>query len=127
MSACTDSNFNRIKFKGLDYAATADFDLLMKAYQTAQQLNIKVNVGPVFSTDSFYNGSPERYDIWSQHGVLALEMESTALYTLAAGKNVKALTILNVSDNLITGEVASAEFREKEIEHITRIALESAS
>jgi purine-nucleoside phosphorylase len=125
-SACTDSNVNRLAFGGMDYSPIADFGLLMKAYQTAQDLSIPVTVGAVFSTDSFYNGSPDRYHIWAQHGVLALEMESTALYTLAAKNNAKALTILTVSDNIITGEAMSAEEREHKIEHVARLALETA-
>ena len=126
MSACTDSNINRHKFDGMDYAPTADFELLVKAFQKAQEMSIPVKVGGIFSTDIFYNDSPERYKIWSEHGVLGLEMESTALYTIAARRKVKALTVLSVSDNLITGEVTSAEDREKNVEDIARIALETA-
>ena len=125
MSASTDSSINRHKFNGMDYAPTADFGLLMRANEKAKHLSIPVRAGSVFSTDVFYNGDPHRYDIWRQHGVLALEMESTALYTLAAGNNVKALTMLTVSDNLITGEVASTEYREKHIEDVARLALET--
>ena len=125
-SACTDSNVNRLKFGGMDYAPMADFSLLMKAYKKAEELSIPVKVGAVFSTDTFYNGSIERYDIWGKHGVLGLEMESTALYTLAAGYGIKALTILTVSDNIITGEAMAAEDRERNIADVARLALETA-
>jgi len=125
MSACTDSNINKIKFNGLDYSPTANFDLLVKASQVAKELALDPHIGIVFSTDNFYNGSPQHYDIWAEHGVLGLEMESTALYTLAAKHDVSALTILTVSDNLVTGEVNSSEDREKNIESMARIALET--
>lgn len=126
MSASTDSNINRLKFDGMDYAPTADFELLVRAKQKAQELAIPVHIGGIFSTDSFYGISPERYKKWSDHGVLGLEMESTALYTIAAGKQVKALTILTVSDNLITGAMTTSEEREQNIEDVARLALESA-
>ncbi len=126
MSANTDSSVNRLKFGGMDYAPVADFDLLLMAFNKAKEMSIEVMVGGIFSTDSFYNDDPDRYKIWAEHGVLGAEMESTVLYTLAAKAGVRALSVLTVSDNLITGEYASAEEREKQIDDMTRIALEIA-
>ncbi|MEP1096482.1 MAG: purine-nucleoside phosphorylase [Cyclobacteriaceae bacterium] len=123
-SANTDSSINRLKFGGMDFAPTANFELLDKAYHRAQELSINTIVAPVFSTDSFYDETPDRYKIWADHGVLGVEMESTILYTLAAKSGAKALTILTVSDNLLTGDVASAEDRENKISDMAKIALE---
>ncbi len=123
-SANTDSSINKIKFGGMDFAPTADFELLDKAFHKARELSIETRVAPIFSSDSFYDDNPDRYKIWADHGVLGVEMESTVLYTIAAKKNVRALTILTVSDNLVTGEVSSSEDREKKIVDMAKIALE---
>ena len=126
MSASTDSSVNRLYFNGMDYAPAANFELLDKANHKAKELSVHTLVGGVFSTDTFYDDTPDRYKIWGEHGVLGVEMESTILYTIAARSNVKALSILTVSDNLVTGEVATSEEREKKIEDMAKIALEIA-
>jgi purine-nucleoside phosphorylase len=115
MSASTDSNMNQMLFQGRDYAPTADFGLLQATYETSKRLNIPVKVGGILSTDTFYSDNSERYKIWTEHGVLGVEMESTAIYTIAAANQVRALTVLTVSDNLLTGIAASSEEREKNI------------
>lgn len=126
MSASGDSDANSLYFKGMHYAATADFDLLMKAYKVAQELNIKTYQGPVFSTNTFYDEAPNRWDIWKNHGILGIEMESQILYTLAKRFGVKALSILTVSDNILSGEATSAKERERSFNDMMRIALELA-
>lgn len=126
VSACTDSSINRLKFDGLDFAPTADFNLMLNAHQNAVRLDIPLTAGSIFSTDLFYNGSTNRYDIWKKHGVLGLEMESAVLYTLAAENNIKALTLLTVSDHLITGEMMSSQEREKNVNEAALLALETA-
>lgn len=123
MTASTDSHMNRLRFKGMDYAPAASFELLLKAYQAAQERGIPVSVGGIFSGDSFYNDDPDMWKQWAAFGVLAVEMESSALYTLAAKFGVQALTVLTVSDNLVTGEIASAEQRERSFPQMAEIAL----
>ncbi len=123
MSASGDSGANRTYFNNLHYAATADFDLLLKAYQTAQRLGIDTLQGSIFSTDTFYDEDDERWDIWEQHGVLGVEMESQILFTIAKRLGAKALSILTVSDNIRTGEAASAKDREQSFMDMMRIAL----
>ena len=123
MSASTDSSMNRIKFNGMDFAPIPDFGLLDKAYHKAKELSIETLVGGIFSTDSFYDDNPDRYKVWAEHGILGTEMESALLYTLATKKKVKALSILTVSDNLVTGKAMSSDDREKKIEDMARIAL----
>ena len=84
MSASTDSSVNRLYFNGMDYAPAANFELLDKANHKAKELSVHTLVGGVFSTDTFYDDTPDRYKIWGEHGVLGVEMESTILYTIAA-------------------------------------------
>lgn len=126
MSASGDSDANSLYFKGMHYAATADFDLLLKAYQTAKDLKINTLQGSIFSTNSFYDDNPNRWDIWKKQGILGVEMESQILYTLAKRFDTKALSIVTVSDNIITKESSSAKERETSFNDMMRIALELA-
>jgi len=123
MSACTDSSFNKLRFHGMDYAPAASFRLLKNAYDVATNKGIAVKVGNILSSDNFYNADPELWKLWAEYGVLAIEMESAALYTLAAQHQVEALTILTVSDSLVTGEEEPAEAREKAFTQMFEIAL----
>ena len=126
MAASTDSHTNRLRFGGMDYAAAANFDLLMKAWQTARECGIDVRVGGIFSSDSFYKDDPDWWKIWADYGLLACEMETNALYTLAAKFNLRALSILTVSDSLVTEETSSAEQREQGFPRMVEIALKIA-
>ncbi len=126
MSASGDSGANIAHFEGMHYAATSDFSLLLKAYKAAQRLDINTYQGSVFSTNTFYDDVPNRWDKWKKHGILGVEMESQILLTLAHRLGAKGLSILTVSDNIITGESASSEDREKSYGDMMRIALELA-
>ena len=126
MSASTDSAMNQHVFGNKDFAPTTSYDLLEKAVGTARVLNLKVNVGNILSSDSFYNANPDHWKIWAEYGVLAVEMESSAIYTIAAKKKVEALTILTVSDSLVTGEIASIEERQNNFMTMAEIALDLA-
>ncbi len=126
MSASGDSDANRLYFDGMHYAATADFDLLLKAHQVAERLNIKTYKGSVFSTNTFYDNAPNRWDKWKKQGILGVEMETQILFTLAKRFGVKALSVLTVSDNIITGESSSAKDREQSYNDMMKIALELA-
>ena len=126
MSASGDSGANRYYFEGLDFAATADFNLLMDAYRVAQEMKITTLQGSIFSTNIFYDTNPNRWDKWIKHNILAVEMESQMLYTLTARLGARGLSILTVSDNIITGEASSAEEREKSYTDMMKIALEIA-
>ncbi len=124
--ASTDSSMNRIRFNGMDFAPSASFSLLKTAYDTSVKLKIPVRVGNILSEDSFYQEDPDGWKLWAAYGVLAVEMESSALYTLAARFGVNALTILTVSDNLVTNEHTSSADREKTFTDMMRLALETA-
>lgn len=126
MSASGDADANSHYFEGMHYAATADFDLLMKAYNVANELNIKTYQGSVFSTNTFYDDAPNRWDKWQQHGILGVEMETQILFTLAKRFGRKALSILTVSDNIITGAASTAKERELSYNDMMKIALELA-
>ena len=125
MSAATDSSMNRLRFHGLDYAATADFWLLRAAHDAATARAIKPAVGQILSSDNFYNPRPELLDLLAEHGVLAIEMEANTLYTLAAAFGRRALSICTVSDHVRTGEAMSAADRESSFGDMVEIALEA--
>lgn len=126
MSASTDSHINKLRFTGRDYAPTANFNLLLKAYKAAQELGSIPTVGGIFSSDTFYNDAEDWWKIWADYGAQVVEMETAGLYTLAAKFNVRALSILTVSDSIMKGEEASAEQREKGFMQMAKIALEIA-
>ena len=125
--ACTDSSMNRIRFDGLDYAPVADFGLLRAAHDAAiaRDLPVATKVGLIFSTDSFYNPRPELTARMADYGVLAVEMEASALYTLAAQHKARALTICTVSDHILTGEQTSWEARQQTFGDMVEIAMEA--
>ena len=123
MTASTNAHANRLRFGGMDYAPAASFELLLKAYEAAKALGIKVSVGGIYSSDTFYNDDPDWWKLWAAYGALVAEMETNALYTLAAKHQVQALSILTVSDNVVTGAEATAEQRERDFPHMAEIAL----
>lgn len=126
MSASTNSHVNRLRFGGKDFAPTASFRLLKRAYDTAQAQGTPVHVGGIYTSDTFYDDDPEAWKQWAAYGVLAVEMETTALYTLAAKFGVDALTILTVSDSLVSKTEDPSDVREKSYTAMMEIALEIA-
>ena len=123
----TDSNMNRVRFDGLvDYAPVADFGLLRTSVEVAERRGISMRVGPVLAADAFYTDRPDLYDALADYGVLAVEMESAALYTIAARFRARALTVLTVSDHIKTGEKTTAEEREQTFGQMVEIALDTA-
>lgn len=126
--ACTDSAMNRHRFLGLDYAPVADFGLLRDATAAAEARDdVTSHVGLVYSSDSFYNPrAAELSRPLVDHGVLAVEMEASALYTLAASYGRKALAICTVSDHIVTGEETTSAEREQTFGAMVEIALAAA-
>jgi purine-nucleoside phosphorylase len=125
-AACTDSNQNYTRFQGLSYAPIADFGLLMAAYQRARAHGFAAHVGNIMSSDIFYQDDPTSFKMWADYGVLAVEMEAAVLYTQAAKAGVRALTVLTVSDHLVTSEVTTAEERQTTFNQMIEVALEAA-
>lgn len=126
MTTCTDSNMNRLTFPGFDFAPCANFDLLKKAYDAGTEKGLQVRVGNVLTADVFYRESMDMVKKLGDYGVLAVEMETTALYTLAAKYGVNALSVLTVSDHIFTGEETTAEERQTTFNEMIEIALDAA-
>lgn len=124
MAASTDSNINRLRFGGMDFAPTASFGLLMKAHEAAMATGCTVSVGNILSSDTFYHDDPDAWRHWAAFGVLVVEMETAGLYTLAAKHGVDALSILTVTDNLTRGERATSDQRERGFSRMAELALE---
>ncbi|MBZ4682924.1 MAG: purine-nucleoside phosphorylase [Fusobacteriaceae bacterium] len=122
MAASTNSGINRHRFNG-DFAPTANFELFMKAVNAAKEKNIEIKAGNILTSDEFYQDDFNSYKKWASFGVLAVEMETAALYTIAAKYGVKALTILTISDSLVTGEETTSEERETTFKDMIEIAL----
>ncbi len=124
--ASTDSSIIKNIFGGsINYAPIADYELLSKAVANTKKLNLKATVGNIISVDRFYDDENES-DKLRRYGILAVEMEAAALYTLAAEAHVQALAMFTVSDHLMTGEACTAEERQTSFNDMIRIALETA-
>lgn len=126
LSTSTDSNINNRRFKGASFAPTVNFDLLSKVLKTAEEKNIKIKAGNILTSDEFYNDDPSYFKKWAEFGVLAVEMETAVLYTLASKYKAKALSILTISDSLVSPEITSSEEREKTFNEMIELALETA-
>ncbi|MBI9099630.1 MAG: purine-nucleoside phosphorylase [Spirochaetaceae bacterium] len=125
LSASTDSSINKNRFGGLDYAPTADFELLNSAWKIAKKNKLPVKAGPVFTSDSFYGDDSNWWKIWAEFGIITIEMETAGLYTLAAKYKVHALSLLTVSDSILTGEATSSQERQETFNQMIELALET--
>ncbi|CAD2077542.1 purine nucleoside phosphorylase DeoD-type [Phocicoccus schoeneichii] len=124
-SASTDSFQNRKLFKNVEYAPTSDFELLLSSYNEAKKRGVEVKVGNVFTADSFYDANGDIEQL-ADYGVLALEMECSALFTIAKKYDARALGILTVSDHVLTGELTTPEERQTTFNEMIEIALDAA-
>ncbi len=124
--AYTDSNTHLLYQPDLNTPAKAYAALLQHATEIALQRSISVIQGPVYSTDLFYHDDVHRWDTWQQRGLLAIEMESNILYNMAAKNNIQALSILSVSDNVITHTTTSPDDREQAKTEMIELAMELA-
>jgi purine-nucleoside phosphorylase len=124
MAASTNSNFAAQYNLPGTLAPTASFELLKKAVDAAHSKGIEPKVGNILSSDTFYDDDSESWKKWAKMGVLAVEMEAAALYTLGAKYGVDTLTILTVSDSLVTGEETTAEERQMTFSKMIEVALE---
>ena len=130
--ACTNSSFaHNFNLPGT-FAPIADFNLLRKTVETAEDLGISYKVGNILSSDTFYNDDlglvPEMTStaLWGKMGVLGVEMEAAALYMNAARSGKNALAILTVSDHLLTGESLSSDDRQNSFTDMMKLSLETA-
>lgn len=126
MSASTNSGVNKLRFNGMDFAPSASFELVKKAYDISKNKGANVKVGNILSSDLFYNDDKDVWKLWAKYGVLGIEMEAAGLYTLGAKYGVNTLAILTVSDSLVTGEETTAKERETTFIKMMEVALELA-
>lgn len=124
-SASTDSFQNRKLFGNFEYAPTSDFELLLSSYNEAKKKGLEVKVGNVFTADSFYDEKGD-VEMMAKYGILALEMESAALFTISKKFDARALAILTVSDHVLTGEATSSEERQTTFNEMIEVALDAA-
>jgi purine-nucleoside phosphorylase len=126
MGASTNSNFaEQYGFPGT-IAPIADFGLLEKAVAAARQRKVAVRVGQVFSSDMFYNADATAVEKYRKMGLLGIEMETAGLYLTAMSMGKKALSLLTVSDHVVTGEGLSAAERQESFHEMMEIALDIA-
>ena len=124
MGACTNSDYaSQYRLPGT-YAPIADYGLLKKAVDVAEEKGIPVKVGNILSSDIFYNDDDSVNEKWRRMGVLAVEMEAAALYMNAARAGKKALCILTISDHLFKEQALDARERETSFTQMMEIALE---
>ncbi|AXI09849.1 purine-nucleoside phosphorylase [Oceanobacillus zhaokaii] len=122
--ATTDSQVNRMVFGGIDFAPLADFELLKNAFDEGIKKGLNLRVGNIFTSDSFYRENAKTInEMLASYQVLGIEMESSILYTLAAKYGRQALSVLTVSDHIITGEETTAEERQTTFNEMIEIAL----
>lgn len=125
LGAGTDSNVNRIRFGGYDFAATASYSLLEPVARRAAAAGRPLRVGNVFSSDQFYHPDPGLHPRLRQLGFLAIEMEAAGLYGLAAALGFEALAVLTVTDHVGRPGAMSAAERETGVDAMTRLVLEA--
>jgi purine-nucleoside phosphorylase len=126
MTASSISTPSRGIFREVNFAPAADFGLLQAAHAAAASKTAKVHVGGIYSSDVFYDERPDLNEQMTRHGVLAVEMETAELYTLAARHGARALAVLTVSDHLLTGEAVTSADRQSGFSDMVEIALEAA-
>lgn len=126
LSASTDSAMNNIRFKGMDFAPSASYRLVAAAAEAAKAQELDMKVGGIISSDVFYADAKDHLAKFIEYGVLAVEMEANAIYSLAAKFGAEALAICAVSDNILTGEQIPAADRQQTLNDMITVALETA-
>lgn len=124
-AAATTSAIVRNDFPKHDFPQIANFDLLMKSYMVAKDKGFNVHVGNVLSDDVFYKDSLDDTFKLGEHGVLAVEMEAAIIYYVAAKYGVQALSLMTVSDHMITGEETTSEERQETFDEMIIVALDT--
>ena len=127
-AASTDSTIVRDGFGTFAFAPIADFALLRSAADKAEARGLRAHVGNLLSSDIFYHLEPglAGYGRLPAHGVLGVEMESAALYTLAARFDVAALTICTMTDDILSGDQIDADARQSSLKDMVALALDVA-
>jgi DeoD family purine-nucleoside phosphorylase len=129
LTAVADDATARHYVNGEPHCPTADWELVHGAVHHAKELGQPMRVGPIVSSDVFYNPDGGQYERWSDRGVLAVEMEAAVLFTLGALRKVQAGCLLTVSDVVVEGEfkrITDEELRAA-VDRVTRVALAVAT
>jgi 5'-methylthioadenosine phosphorylase/purine-nucleoside phosphorylase len=107
------------------HAPTASWELLHAAVHHAKELGKPVRVGPIVSSDVFYNPDGGQYQRWSERGILAVEMEAAVLFTIGALKKIQTGCLLIVSDVVVDGEFKRITDEEmtQAVDQMTELAL----
>lgn len=125
ISASSNSSFSNLFIENGNFAPCADFQLLKTAYEIAKKLKVNVFAGNVLTSDIFYHFDHEEYwKKWADYGILALEMETSGLYTIAARLKAEALSILTVSDTLFSEHKINSQDKERNLGKMVEIALQ---
>jgi purine-nucleoside phosphorylase len=125
MGASTDSNVNRMRFGGYDFAALATFSLVRNAVEAAEENNVRYHVGNIFSADLFYTPDTDMFDTLAKYNVLGIEMEAAGMFPIAAEHGAEALAICTVSDDIPSGAALSADERATTFDEMITVALET--
>ncbi|MBV7314112.1 purine-nucleoside phosphorylase [Shewanella sp. NIFS-20-20] len=123
MGASTDSQVNRTRFANTDFAMIADFGLLRRAVDAADQQGVNYHVGNLYSSDLFYCSDDNRYDLMEKYGILGVEMEAAGLYAVAAEYGAKALAMMTVTDHIRLGQHLTAEERQHTLNEMIKLTL----
>jgi purine-nucleoside phosphorylase len=126
MTASTMSTPSRGVFRELSFAPCADFGLLAAAHAAAVAKGVPIHAGGIYSSDVFYDERGDLNEAMQRHGTLCVEMETAELYILAARHGARALSVLTVSDHLLTHEALPAADRERSFGDMVHIALTAA-
>ena len=122
MGACTNSSYAKQYRLPGTFAPIANFELLEAAVSAARELGVRMPVGNLFSSDTFYDAAASTME-WAKMGCMAVEMEAAALYCNAAYTHRRALAICSISDSIVTGEELSADERQTTFTNMMKIAL----
>lgn len=125
MSASSNSNMNNKIFGFDNYAPTPSFNLFKNALKASEELELPFKSGNILTSDNFYSYNKEFPQPWKDFNVLAVEMESSALFTIASQYDVEALTILTISDSILTGETITSEEKERALNDMIILSLET--
>ena len=126
MTASSVSTPSSTVFRNLNFAPCADWGLLKSAARSAEKHGFPTHIGGIHSSDTFYDERDDLSEQLVRHGILAVEMETAELYTLAARHGGRALSVLTVSDHLQTREQLHYDDRERSFRDMVLVALEAA-
>lgn len=126
VNASTDSSWpNQFKVNGI-FSPCANLELIRAATDACDELHYSYHAGNILSSDIFYDYDPNSWKNWADLGVLAVEMESYALYANAARQHKKALCLLTATDSFVISNKLTAEERVEGLSQMIEVAIKVA-